>query len=73
MNFEVLTLFPDMMNAVFGESIIGRAVAAGKYRFTAPIYAHIPRTNTVAWTILRMAGDSVWSCSASRQSTAYAM
>ena len=30
MNFEVLTLFPDMMNAVFGESIIGRAVAAGK-------------------------------------------
>ncbi len=29
MNFHVLTLFPDMMNAIFGESIIGRAVSAG--------------------------------------------
>ncbi len=29
MNFEVLTLFPDMMNAIFSQSIIGRAIAAG--------------------------------------------
>ena len=26
MNFEVLTLFPGMMNSIFGESIIGRAI-----------------------------------------------
>ena len=30
MNFEVLTLFPGMMNSIFGESIIGRAIEAGK-------------------------------------------
>lgn len=30
MNFEVLTLFPGMMNAIFDESIIGRAIEAGK-------------------------------------------
>lgn len=30
MNFEVLTLFPAMMEAIFGESIIGRARAAGR-------------------------------------------
>ena len=70
MNFEVLTLFPDMMNAVFGESIIGRAVAAGKISVHC---TDIRSYTTVVWTILRMAGDSVWSCSASRQSTAYAM
>ena len=29
MKFEVLTLFPDMMEAIFSESIIGRARASG--------------------------------------------
>ena len=30
MRIDILTLFPDMCNAVMNESIIGRAQAAGK-------------------------------------------
>lgn len=29
MNFHILTLFPDMLRAVLGESIVGRAIRAG--------------------------------------------
>lgn len=29
MRIDILTLFPDMVEAVLGESIIGRAAAAG--------------------------------------------
>ena len=29
MKFDVMTLFPDMVNTVLGESIIGRARKAG--------------------------------------------
>ena len=33
MRFDVLTLFPDMFNAVLGDSIVGRAQAAGLLEF----------------------------------------
>lgn len=34
-NFEVLTLFPDMINNIAGESILGRAVKSGVINVTA--------------------------------------
>ena len=36
MRFDILTLFPDMCRAVYSESILGRAVSAGKLQ----VYTH---------------------------------
>ena len=42
MRIDILTLFPDMCNSFIHESVIGRAVAAGKVE----IYCHNIREYT---------------------------
>ena len=57
MRIEIATLFPEMCEAVLGESIVGRARKADK------IQVHCRQIRELM--ILPMAEEWAWSCSAS--------
>ena len=46
MNIEIATLFPEMCEAVLGESIVGRARKAGKINVHCRQIRELPTTNT---------------------------
>lgn len=59
MRFDIMTLFPDMVRTVLGESIIGRAQAAAASPSRRTTYEITPRTSITVWMIRRMAAGAV--------------
>ena len=56
MRIDIATLFPEMCEAVLGESIIGRARKAGKLEIHCHNIRDYSRTSTAGWTTPPTAG-----------------
>ncbi len=56
----VLTLFPEMFPGPLGQSLAGRALAAGVWRWMRWIFARAPRTGTARWTTRHSAAAPAW-------------
>ena len=61
MRFDILTLFPEMIDAVMQTSIIGRAQQAGLVSIRQ-ISAILLWTSTTAWMTRHTAAEKAWSC-----------
>ena len=57
MRIDIMTLFPDMCNAVLSESIIGRARQGGKVEINCVDIGTIRLISTGVLTINRMAAE----------------
>ena len=57
MNFHVLTLFPDMIEAGLHTSVTGRALQNGYIHLNAVI---IPKININMWMIILMVEEREW-------------
>lgn len=55
MRIDLLTLFPDMCEAVMAESIVGRARKKDICRYAATRSGILPLTNTSEWTTAPLA------------------
>ena len=70
MRFDVMTLFPEMIERTLGESIIGRAQEKGLIEVRAIISEIIQRTSTDALTIPPAEAVKVCLCRCRRSTVA---
>jgi tRNA (guanine37-N1)-methyltransferase len=52
---DIMTLFPDSMGAMLGESILGRAAKKGAIRINCVQIRDTRKTNRCRWTIIHTA------------------
>lgn len=60
MNIDVLSIFPEMFEGVFGHSILKKAAEKGAAGTMSSISVTLPITNTRQWMTIHMAAVLEW-------------